>query len=115
MTVQELARQIGAQLTVPGKSSNSEVARIYAGDRMSDLLEQASADTLLVTRLANPHLFRMAELMDVPGICLVRDRAPEPELLQAAAQSGTALLLSPAGLEQTCRELERCLRAENRA
>lgn len=112
MTVQELARQIGAQLTLAGRNSDSQVTRIYAGDRMSDLLEQASADTLLVTRLANPHLFRMAELMDVPAICLIRDDTPEPELLQAAARSGAALLLSPAGLEETCRELERCLRAE---
>ena len=65
---------------------------MYAGDRMSDLLERARPDTLLVTRLANPHLFRMAELMDVPAVCLVLGEAPGPELLQAADASGIALL-----------------------
>ena len=76
---------------------------------MSDLLERAGPDTLLVTALANPHLFRMAELMDVPGICLVRHPEPGPGLLEAACASGAALLLAGGELEQIRTLLERCL------
>ena len=112
MTVQALALTIGASLVLPGKNPACGIDRIYAGDRMSDLLEQASPSTLLVTRLANPHLFRLAELMDVPAICLVRDAPPEAELLQAAGACGSALLVSAAGMEQTCRLLEQCLGAD---
>jgi hypothetical protein len=107
----ELAQTIGARVLLPGKAGGGEIARIYAGDRMSDLLEQAAADTLLVTHLANPHLAHVAELMDVPGLCLVQGITPEPGLLAAAAACGTALLVSPVSLDDTRSRLERCLQA----
>jgi hypothetical protein len=110
MTVMELAQSIGARVLLPGKPGGGEISRIYAADRMSDLLEQADARTLLVTHLANQHLAQVAELMDVPGICLVRGVDPEPGLLAAAAACGTALLLSQAGLRDTCSRLERSLK-----
>jgi hypothetical protein len=110
MTLQVLAEQAGAQLLLPGKRPHDEIARVCAGDRMSDLLEQAGPDALLVTHLANPHLFRMAELMDVPGVCLVLSGQPEPELVRAAEASGTALLVCSAELPETRARLERCLR-----
>jgi hypothetical protein len=110
MTLQDLAEQAGAQLLLPGNRPHGGITRVCAGDRMSDLLEQAGPDALLVTRLANPHLFRMAELMDVPGVCLVLSGQPEPELVRAAEASGTALLVCSAGLSETRARLERCLR-----
>jgi hypothetical protein len=109
MTLQELARQTGTRLVLPGRRPGGEIARVIAGDRMSDLLEKAGPDTLLVTRLANPHLFRMAELMDVPGICLVRHPEPGPGLLEAACACGAALLVAGGELEETRTLLERCL------
>ena len=112
MTLQDLANRAGARLILPGKCPCGGIARVYAGDRMSDLLERAAPDTILVTRLANPHLFRMAELMDVPGVCLVLGAEPGPDLLQAAQASGTALLVSSADLDQTRAQLERCLHVE---
>jgi len=110
MTLQELAGKAGTRLLLPGTRPPGEIARVVAGDRMSDLLEKAGPDTLLVTRLGNPHLFRMAELMDVPCICLVQHPEPDTGLLEAAAASGAALLVSCEGLEQTRARLERCLR-----
>jgi hypothetical protein len=109
MTLQELARQTGTRLVLPGRRPAATIARVIAGDRMSDLLERAGPDALLVTPLANPHLFRMAELMDVPGICLVRHPEPGPGLLEAACACGAALLLAGGGLEETRAALERCL------
>ncbi len=112
MTLQELARRTGTRLVLPGKRPTAEIARVIAGDRMSDLLERAGPDALLVTRLANPHLFRVAELMDVPGICLVRHPEPGPGLLEAACACGAALLLAGGELEDTRAALERCLGVE---
>ena len=56
-----------------------------------------------MTSLNNAQLARMAELMDVPGICLVSGIAPGPELREAARRAGTALLVSTTGLEATAR------------
>ena len=109
MTLEELARRTGTRLVLPGRRPDAEIARVVAGDRMSDLLERAGPDALLVTPLANPHLFRMAELMDVPGICLVRHPEPGPGLLEAACACGAALLLTGGELDDTRLALERCL------
>ena len=61
------------------------VEKIYAGDRVSDLLNEASDRTLLVTNLMSLQMIRVAELMDVPGDLLrerrlarTRDRRPRP-------------------------------------
>ena len=111
MTLQELASQTGTRLVLPGRHPDGQIVRVIAGDRMSDLLERAGPDALLVTSLANPHLFRMAELMDVPGICLVRHPEPGPGLLEAACASGAALLVAGGELEETRAALEHCLQS----
>lgn len=106
MKVKEIAELIDARLHLGTSSGDSEVARVHASDTMSDLIEHASADTLLLTTLNNNQLIRVAELMDVPGICLVSGADPVPELLARARAAGTAILVSPTGLEETCRLLE---------
>lgn len=106
MKVKALAELIDARLHLGGCSGDSEVSQVHASDTMSDLIEHAAADTLLLTTLNNNQLIRVAELMDVPGICLVSGANPLPELLARARAAGTAILVSPAGLEETCRLLE---------
>jgi hypothetical protein len=106
MTVKELAELIDARLYLGACSEGSEIACAHASDTMSDLIEHAAANTLLLTALNNNQLIRVAELMDVPGICLVSGADPLPELLARARAAGTAILVSPVGLEETCRLLE---------
>ena len=106
MKVKELAELMDARLHLGTCSGDSEIARVHASDTMSDLIEHAAQDTLLLTTLNNTQLIRVAELMDVPGICLVGGAVPLPELLARAHAARTAILVSPAGLEETCRLLE---------
>lgn len=106
MRVEELALRIDARLHPRTCSTVLEVDQAYAADTMSELIAHAAPDTLLVTSLNNAQLIRVAELMDVPGICLVGGADPSPELLTLAGASGTAILVSKAGLDETCRLLE---------
>jgi hypothetical protein len=120
MNVKELALRIGAQFYPGAGSADPELAHVYAADTMSDLIAHASPDTLLVTSLCNNQLIRVAELMDVPGLCLVSgcDKSggtpaeccqPSAELLSRARAAGTAILVSKAGFEETCGILETVL------
>jgi len=102
MKLEDLARNIGAELVTPGKTDGTTVAKIYAGDRVSDLLNEASDDTLLVSNLASVQMLRVAELMDVPGICFVNGVRPDAEMIRLAEQNGTLLMVSPAGVFETC-------------
>jgi hypothetical protein len=106
MRMEELAQLIDARLHLSAGSSGTEVGQAYAADTMSELIAHAAADTLLVTSLNNAQLVRVAELMDVPGICLVGGAQPEADLLSLAEVTGTAILVSARGLEETCRLLE---------
>jgi len=73
---------------------DAEIKRVYAGDRISDLLSQGGPETPFVTNLTGVHILRAAELMDVPAICLLNGVSPEPELITAAERSAMTLLVS---------------------
>ena len=102
MKLDELATKIGARILTPGLKGGKEVTRIYAGDRVSDLLNEASNKTLLVTNLANLQMVRVAELMEVPGICFVDGVDPSQEIIELATENGTLLMVSPVGVFETC-------------
>ncbi len=102
MKLEDLAASIGADVVTPGKPGGTQVARVYAGDRVSDLLNEASDKTLLVSNLASVQMLRVAELMDVPGICFVNGIEPDTEMIQLAQDNDTLLMVSPAGVFETC-------------
>ena len=109
MNLSELALRIDARLHPGTGQAETDIGHVYAADTMSDLIAHAANDTLLVTSLNNNQLVRVAELMDVPGICLVGMADPGPELLAMARSTGTAIMVSPHDREKTCRLLEGCL------
>jgi len=115
VTLGELASGIGARVLTAAPGAARVVERVYAGDRMSDLLNHASATTLVVTNLATSQLVRAASLMDAAAVCLLNGVVPDPALLSAAASTGTALIVSPFDLFETCGRLYGCLRGERRA
>lgn len=114
MKLLDLAQRIGARILTPGLGANAVVTRIYAGDRVSDLLNEASDKTLLVTNLANLQMVRVAELMEVPGICFVDGVEPDQEIIDLANENGTLLMVSPVGVFETCGLIYRFLSPEAR-
>ncbi len=114
MTLDELANRISARVLVAGRGRQPiERDQVYAGDRISDLLNAAGEHTLLVTNLASAHLTRVAELMDIAAICLVAGQTPDPAMLAAAREHGTLLMVSEAGLFETCGRVWASLGAES--
>ncbi|MCX5682260.1 MAG: hypothetical protein NT049_01055 [Planctomycetota bacterium] len=111
MNIADLAAEIGATLVVPGRDG-SEIDRVYAGDRVSDLLNHAGRETLMVSNLPGAQLVRLAELMDLPAFCLVDGNMPEPSAAASAQEHGTAVLVSSVGLFETCGRIYRCLQQE---
>jgi len=109
MKVAELAARASMQLISPSEDAGMEVSRVYAADTMSELIAHASSGTLLVTHLDNAQIARVAELMDVPALCLVDGVQPGRELLEAARSAGAAVMVSRSGLAKTVRTLEELL------
>lgn len=113
MKLKKLAEKIGAKILNNGKCVSIEINRVYAGDKMSDLLNEASDTTLIVTHLVNPQLLRFAEIMEVPGICLLNGVAPESDFVEAVMKHGTTFIVSPHGMSETCERLYQCLYGNN--
>jgi hypothetical protein len=105
MKIADIAQKININLVQRGSMDLTEVLQVYAGDRVSDLLNHASTTTLIVTNILSNQLLRLAELMDVPALCLLNGAIPDGILLQAAKRSGTWLLSSPLGMFETCGRL----------
>jgi hypothetical protein len=109
MQLHELTAQIGAEILYPGRFTASEIDTFYAGDKMSDLLNQASESTLIVTNLVNPQLLRFAEIMDVPGICLLNGQTIDEVILETANAHGTTIIVSTENMSVTCENLRQYL------
>ncbi len=113
MKLSELADKLGARIVANvQRADEAQVERFHISDRISDLLNSASDETLLVTGLVNAHLARVAELMDAPGICLLDGLAPDAPLLEAALQRGIVIMIAQSGREETAGLLRACLREE---
>ena len=110
MDIAGIAEHIGARLWMPGSGRSVAVNRVYAGDRMSDLLNAVTDTTLLVTNLSNATLVRFIELMDAPAVCLLNGAEPEDAIVSAAQRHGAALMVSPADMFETCGRLYQVLR-----
>ena len=111
MTIRELAEQIGARIVTRSGRPGASIDRVYAGDRISDMLAQTSDSTLVVTNLVGSSLMRVAELADIPAICLLNGKEPEPPIRESAERHGIALFVSPFDMFETCGRLHRALNA----
>ena len=112
ITLSQLAERLGAQIFEGKRGGKRQIDRVYAGDRVSDLLNQASDTTLIVTNLANSSVVRIIQLMDVPGICLLNGVQPGPELIQAAKDHHAPIIVSPGDMFQTCAKLHQILETQ---
>jgi hypothetical protein len=115
MRLAQLAQRIGAQVIVPGRPASVDIEQVYAGDRISDLLNAAGDHTLLISNLAGAHLLRVAELMDIPGLCLVNQQLPDEAMQRTAAEHGTLLMVAAGGLFETCGRIHQILSEEARS
>ena len=111
MKISEIAQTLGAKVLSQGTGSDAEITNVWAGDKMSDLLNAASSKTLLVTHLNNQQLIRAAELMDIPAICFLQGSVPDNELIKSINKVGTVLISSPYGMFETCGRLYQCLKS----
>lgn len=115
MNLRTIVRHLGAAVLTPDLPLEQPVERVWAGDRMSDLISAAGPGTLVVTNLGGLPVLRAVALMEATAVCFTEGAAPESDVVAAAAAHGTVLLASPAPLFETCGRLYECLRAASEA
>jgi hypothetical protein len=109
MRIDRIAQAIGGELLGGALDHPVEISRVYAGDRMSDLLNEVADGTLLVTHLAHPALMRSMDLLEAAAVCFVNGAAPEADVASASNAHRIVMLASPHGMYETCGMLYRLL------
>ncbi len=100
MIVQDIIRSINAEIIVRGGTTRIE--KIFAGDRISDLIHYADESTLIITHLNHISLVQLFQIFEVPAICLITETEPIQELIENAEVKKAHLFVSPLEMYETC-------------
>ena len=86
MKLSEVKEILNADVIVGTEKLNMEVTTAFGCDLMSDVLAFAKAGSLLLTGLTNTQVIRIANVLDIAAIILVRGKKPQTEALVLAKE-----------------------------
>lgn len=92
MRLREVKEILDAEVLVGEDRLDMEVQTAFGADLMSDVLAFAGAGSLLLTGLTNAQVVRIADVLDIAAIILVRGKRPSPETLAAAKAKNIPVL-----------------------
>ena len=95
MILTEVAFILGAEVLCCADKLEQTVSLACASDMMSDVLAYAKDNYLLLTGLMNQQVIRTAEMMDIECVCFVRDKTPDPSIIELATEKGIVVMRTP--------------------
>ncbi|PKN51941.1 MAG: hypothetical protein CVU55_09325 [Deltaproteobacteria bacterium HGW-Deltaproteobacteria-13] len=84
MKLSEIKEILNADVIVGEDKLDIEVKTAFGADLMSDVLAFAKAGSLLLTGLTNTQVVRIANVLDIAAIILVRGKKPPVETISMA-------------------------------
>lgn len=84
MKLSEIKEILKADVIVGEDKLDIEVKTAFGADLMSDVLAFAKAGSLLLTGLTNTQVVRIANVLDIAAIILVRGKKPPVETISMA-------------------------------
>lgn len=92
MKIKEVVSIIEGKVICGEKLLDSEVAKGFASDLMSDVLTIDTDDVLLITGLANLQAIRTAEMSDISCVIFARNKKVSQEMINLAKESNIILI-----------------------
>ena len=84
MKLREIKEILNADVIVGEDKLDIEVKTAFGADLMSDVLAFAKAGSMLLTGLTNTQVVRIANVLDIAAIILVRGKKPPAEAISMA-------------------------------
>jgi predicted transcriptional regulator len=84
LKLREVKEILDADVIVGDEKLDIEVTTAFGADLMSDVLSFAKAGCLLLTGLTNTQVVRIANVLDMAAIILVRGKKPPAETMSMA-------------------------------
>lgn len=102
MKLNELAAAINGSILVGEDQPDLVIDRAFAADLLSDVLALTEEQTTLVTGMINLQVMRVAEILNIVAIILVRGKVLPPTLVEYAAKSNIPLVATEKTMFETC-------------
>ncbi len=102
MKISTLKELLDAEILCGEEFLDKDVHSACGSDMMSDVLAYVKDQAVLMTGLVNLQVIRTAEMMDMICIVFVRSKRPTPEMVEAAKESGIALLATKMRMYDAC-------------
>jgi len=84
LKLREVQEILKADIIVGEEKLDMEIKTAFGADLMSDVLAFAKAGSLLLTGLTNTQVIRIANVLDIAAIILVRGKKPSAETIELA-------------------------------
>lgn len=105
MKLREVQEILKADVIVGKEKLDMEVKTAFGADLMSDVLAFAKAGSLLLTGLTNTQVIRIANVLDIAAIILVRGKKPTAETIELAKELQIPILTTKYILFETAGRL----------
>jgi predicted transcriptional regulator len=105
LKLSEVKEILNADVIVGEEKLDMEVKTAFGADLMSDVLAFAKAGSLLLTGLTNTQVIRIANVLDIAAIILVRGKKPQTESLALAKELQIPILTTKYILFETAGRL----------
>ncbi len=92
LTLRQVADILDARVLLGEDQLDTTIHCACCSDLMSDVLAFVHEKALLLTGLANAHVIRTAEMLDLGCIIFVRGKQPPQDVLDLAEELGVTLL-----------------------
>ncbi len=102
MKISALKELLDADILCGEEFLDRDVHSACGSDMMSDVLAFVKDQAVLMTGLVNLQVIRTAEMMDMICIVFVRSKRPTAEMIEAARDSGIALLATKKRMYDAC-------------
>ena len=105
MKLRDVRNILDAEVIAGEDNLDLEIQTAFAADLMSDVLAFANAGSLLLTGLTNTQVVRIANMLDIAAIILVRGKNPSPEATALAGELKIPVLTTDYILYETAGRL----------
>ena len=105
MKLRDVKEILQADVIVGEDKLDMDVQTAFGADLMSDVLAFAKGGSLLLTGLTNTQVIRIANILDIAAIILVRGKRPSAETIELARELQIPILITKYILFETAGRL----------
>ena len=102
LTLKGVMSALNGELLTPGMNLETECAKFFASDLMSDVLAFITPGSILMTGLVNSHVVRTARLVEVTAIVIVQGKRPERKVIDEAREHHVPIIATGCSMFEAC-------------